>query len=51
MGCLIFPRVPAFYLGLESIEVMVDQTVGRVLELVGVESPLLKRWEGLRPAD
>jgi len=51
MGGVIFPPVPAFYLGLESIDAMVDQTVGRVLELIGIESPLLRRWEGLRPGN
>jgi 4-hydroxy-3-polyprenylbenzoate decarboxylase len=50
MGGIIFPPVPAFYLGLDSLEAMIDQTVARVLELIGVESPLLKRWEGLKGA-
>jgi 4-hydroxy-3-polyprenylbenzoate decarboxylase len=50
MGGVIFPPVPAFYLGLDSIGTMVDQTVGRVLELLGFESALVRRWEGLRPA-
>jgi 4-hydroxy-3-polyprenylbenzoate decarboxylase len=50
MGGIIFPPVPAFYVGLDSIEAMVEQTVARVLELVGVESPLLRRWPGLGPA-
>jgi polyprenyl P-hydroxybenzoate/phenylacrylic acid decarboxylase-like protein len=50
MGGIIFPPVPAFYVGLDSIEAMVEQTVARVLELVGVESPLLRRWPGLEPA-
>lgn len=49
MGGIVFPPVPAFYLGLESIEAMVDQTVGRVLELVGIDSPLLERWQGIKP--
>jgi len=49
MGGIIFPPVPAFYLGLDSLESMIDQTVARMLELVGVSSPLLKRWEGLKP--
>lgn len=49
MGGVIFPPVPAFYLGLESIEAMVDQTVGRILELVGIDSPLLGRWQGIKP--
>lgn len=47
MGGIVFPPVPAFYAGLDRIETMIDQTVGRVLELVGVETPLLHRWNGL----
>lgn len=50
MGGVIFPPVPAFYAGLDSIEAMVDQTVGRVMELVGVESGLVRPWPGLGPA-
>ena len=49
MGGVIFPPVPAFYLGLESIEAMVDQTVARLLELIGIDSPLLGRWRGIKP--
>lgn len=48
MGGIIFPPVPAFYLGLDSLDAMIDQTVARVLELIGIESPRLKRWQGLR---
>jgi len=48
MGGIIFPPVPAFYLGLDSIAAMVDQTVARVLELCGIESPLLQHWAGPR---
>jgi 4-hydroxy-3-polyprenylbenzoate decarboxylase len=48
MGGIVFPPVPAFYLGLDSLDAMVDQTVGRMLELLGIASPLLKRWEGMR---
>jgi 4-hydroxy-3-polyprenylbenzoate decarboxylase len=47
MGGVIFPPVPAFYLGLDSIAAMVDQTVARILELIGIESELIKRWTGL----
>lgn len=49
MGGIIFPPVPAFYLGIESLDGMVDQTVGRMLELIGIDSPLLRRWDGLKP--
>jgi 4-hydroxy-3-polyprenylbenzoate decarboxylase len=49
MGGIVFPPVPAFYLGLESLEEMIDQTTARVLDLMGIESTMLKRWSGLRP--
>ena len=47
MGGIIFPPVPALYLGLDSLEAIIDQTVGRVLELLGLDTGLLKRWSGL----
>jgi 2,5-furandicarboxylate decarboxylase 2 len=46
-GAVVFPPVPAFYAGLESISDLVEQTVARVLALVDVESPLLRRWTGI----
>lgn len=52
MGAVVFPPVPAFYAKLDSLDAMVDQTVGRVLDLFAVESPLVKRWAGVRaPAE
>jgi 4-hydroxy-3-polyprenylbenzoate decarboxylase len=47
MGGVIFPPMPAFYARIESLDAMVDQTVARVLELVGIETPGLTRWAGL----
>jgi 4-hydroxy-3-polyprenylbenzoate decarboxylase len=47
MGGIIFPPVPSFYAQLESLEEMVDQTVGRVLDLFGIDVPSLRRWHGL----
>jgi len=44
MGGIIFPPVPSFYAKLESIEAMVDQSVGRVLDLFDVGSGLVRRW-------
>jgi 3-polyprenyl-4-hydroxybenzoate decarboxylase len=29
---------------------MIEQTVGRVLDLVGIETGLLRRWPGLGPS-
>ena len=47
MGGVIFPPVPAFYAKLDSLEAMVDQTVGRVLDLFEIDSPLVRRWAGV----
>ena len=48
LGGIVFPPVPAFYANLESIDAMVDQTVGRVLDLFGIDTPPLRRWQGIR---
>jgi len=47
MGGVIFPPVPSFYAKLESLDAMVSQTVGRVLDLFDIESGLVRRWEGV----
>ena len=47
MGGVIFPPVPSFYAQLESIDAMVDQSVGRVLDLFDLESDLVRRWQGV----
>lgn len=44
MGGIIFPPVPAFYQKPTSIEDLVDDTVGRVLNLFDLESGLVKPW-------
>ena len=43
-GAIIFPPVPAFYGRPETIDDLVDGTVGRVLARLGVESELYTRW-------
>ncbi|MDC9728079.1 MAG: UbiX family flavin prenyltransferase [Methyloprofundus sp.] len=48
MGAIIFPPMPAFYNKSNSIAAMVDEGVGRVLDMVGVETEgLFEAWEGL----
>ncbi|PLR20208.1 3-octaprenyl-4-hydroxybenzoate carboxy-lyase [Caulobacter zeae] len=44
MGAVIAPPVPAFYAKPASIEEMVDQSVGRVLDLFGLTWGPVKRW-------
>jgi|SRR5688572_3535429 len=46
IGAILMPPVPVFYTRPKTIADIVDQTVGRVLDLWGLEMPGLKRWEG-----
>jgi flavin prenyltransferase len=48
MGGVIFPPVPAFYSQAKSIDDLVNHTVGRVLDLFGVEHQSIKRWQGIK---
>lgn len=51
MGGVIYPPVPAFYSHPKSIEDLVDETVGRVLGMVGIEIPALQKpWQGIAQA-
>jgi 4-hydroxy-3-polyprenylbenzoate decarboxylase len=47
MGAIIYPPVPAFYARPESLDQMVDNTVGRVLDLFEIETAVVRRWGGL----
>jgi len=44
MGAVIAPPVPAFYQRPETIDDIVDQTVGRALDLFGFDLGIVKRW-------
>jgi len=44
MGGIIYPPVPAFYQKPKNIADVVDETVGRVLDLFDLEHGLLKPW-------
>jgi len=55
MGAIIMPPLPAFYAKPETLEEMVDQSVGRALDLFDLSWTPTKRWgeditEGRRPA-
>ena len=52
MGATIAPPLPAFYSRPGSIAEMVDQSVGRALDLFGLDWAPVKRWDGLKgPGD
>ncbi len=44
MGAIIAPPVPAFYTRPQTLDDVVNQTVGRVLDLFDIESGLPQRW-------
>src|SRR5688572_18757420 len=44
MGAVIAPPLPAFYAKPKSLEEMVDQSVGRALDLFGLDWTSVKRW-------
>ena len=46
MGGIVFPPLPAFYHRPKSIDEMVDHTVSRILEMVGIDVQG-QRWEGM----
>lgn len=46
MGAIIAPPVPAFYNKPTSIDDLVNHSVGRVLDLLDIDSGLVRRWEG-----
>ena len=50
IGAVIMPPVPSFYSRPASLEQVVDQFVGRVLDSLGVEGhSLCRRWDGAPP--
>lgn len=48
MGAVIAPPLPAFYARPESLEQMIDQSVGRALDVFGLDWAPVRRWEGLK---
>jgi 4-hydroxy-3-polyprenylbenzoate decarboxylase len=43
-GAIIMPPVPAFYTRPKTIDDIIDQTVGRALDLLGIDANIVKRW-------
>jgi 4-hydroxy-3-polyprenylbenzoate decarboxylase len=44
MGAIIAPPVPAFYAKPQTLGEMIDQTLGRILDLFGLDTGSVKRW-------
>jgi 4-hydroxy-3-polyprenylbenzoate decarboxylase len=47
IGCVVFPPVPAFYARPQSVDEIIDNTVGRILARLGIENDLYHRWQGM----
>jgi 4-hydroxy-3-polyprenylbenzoate decarboxylase len=46
MGAIIAPIVPAFYNRPKTLDDIINHTVGRLLDLFGIETKMVKRWKG-----
>ncbi|KAK7542481.1 phenylacrylic acid decarboxylase [Phyllosticta citribraziliensis] len=49
-GATIFPPVPAFYTRPKSVQDLIDQSVGRMLDCFGIHLDNFERWESFRKA-
>ncbi len=48
LGAIIAPPIPAMYTRPTTIDDIVDHNVGRVLDLMDIETKLVDRWQGPR---
>jgi 4-hydroxy-3-polyprenylbenzoate decarboxylase len=44
MGAIVAPIVPAFYIKPKSLDDIINHTVGRLLDLFGIDTGAVKRW-------
>lgn len=51
MGAIVMPPVPAFYANPQSVDDILNCSVGRALDLFGTENSLVRRWQEPRPAE
>ncbi len=45
-GAIVMPPVPGFYTRPKTLDDIIDQTVGRALDLLDIHLPTVKRWTG-----
>ena len=46
LGAVIAPPMPAFYNQPQTIDDLINHSVGRVLDLFGIDAEIVKRWSG-----
>jgi len=44
MGAVVAPPIPAFYIGPETVDDIINQSVGRALDLFDIDLGVVKRW-------
>jgi 4-hydroxy-3-polyprenylbenzoate decarboxylase len=47
-GAVVMPPVPAFYTRPRTLDELINQTIGRVLDQFDLATDLFERWQGLR---
>src|SRR5947207_5250834 len=47
MGAIIAPPIPGFYHNPQSVMDLVDHSVDRVMDLLGLSDPQVRRWDGV----
>ncbi len=45
MGAVVAPPIPSFYHAPQTIDELINHSVGRALDLFGISLPGIKRWE------
>ena len=48
IGATVFPPTPAFYTRPQTLDDLLDQTIGRVLDQFEIDTTRFPRWEGTR---
>lgn len=46
LGAHILPPIPAFYHRPETIEDLIDHTIGKIFDYLSIDHTLFKRWDG-----
>jgi 4-hydroxy-3-polyprenylbenzoate decarboxylase len=47
MGAIVFPPVPAFYYRPQTIQELIDHTIGKILDIFDIKHNLFPRWSGI----
>ena len=47
IGAVVFPPIPGFYYKPQTIQDLIDHTVGKVLDIFDIEHNLFQRWPGI----